>query len=366
MKYILIDDESNAGAYADALQRGREGLCVKVLQPQTMQTTVKKVKDIDPDGILVDVRLDKATDEHGDSVFFSGLSVADELRRLQLGGSQKSIHLRPVPLIRLSQPQVLQEYLGGKVNRDFQSVFDDEVLKSEIREDRERITQKLAGLALGYQCIGHVLRRFRRVDRIFAELIGIKQDRQHWVPIGLRRSLMSVSDQAIPEVAQVVLSELVRQNGPTVSEKLAMIRLGFHPVGDYERWIDVKDSLASEWKYEGAFSGVEPRYWIGGMEELWLSFVGENGKRLQECTVKERREAVEQFVGKGLGAWSGKLGQGRKPWFFSTVSGKAVDIEDAVPLLRTRGQSLWHETEVITRNEMESGHFPNRVDAAFV
>lgn len=280
-KYIYIDDE-NDGSITSLINGFNDtGLITVHLLPieknlnfSVLETKIiKKIKDQDFDGLLIDLRLDGGGPN---DLEYSAISISSELRAICARNE-----LRSFPIVLCSTWEKIKEtYKSDKTSHD---LFDYTFRKSE-NPDYMKFSQKLEALAKGYRSLPSdsnedILKRiFNRSDlnildqRIFERFYN--------------------QDIIVPyDFAHFTVKTLFHCINPLIKETVLAARLGVDIKASGDYWTDFLSKF-KDCRYNGLFSDGWDRWWADLLNKELKKISNRNFSFLK---AEERVEVLKNF-----------------------------------------------------------------------
>ncbi|MCP1582846.1 hypothetical protein [Pseudoxanthomonas mexicana] len=291
-RYLCIDDQQDSSV--DDLLRSiekRGSVTITRRTPLDLNHQLPAISDFakdaggEPIGLLIDLRLDVDADSDGNRVVYRGPTLAQEIRTRMAEGD-----LPPFPIVLWSiDAKFRRSYTGDETSHDlFDLVLgkDDQVIS-----DPQSVSTQLASLALGYQ-------KLAGADKANAMArLGLADES----PVYARFEsdlLDIVSSKGTPEVAHLLLRQLIGAQGLLVTEAMLAARLGVDIKASADAWEQLKGTLA-EAMYQGPFFEGWPRWWWYRVEDFWASF-SDGIVDLKRLTATERVDRLNHTHGTKL------------------------------------------------------------------
>jgi hypothetical protein len=298
------------------------------------------IASTNPDGLLLDIKLTRTAGTEGEPLAFDGMAVAQQLRSLQTRGE-----LPAIPIVRLSQPEVVRDYIRGDSTSD--DLFDDRISKDDLGADPKRFADILAGLALDYPEV-RLFVTSEQDDADIARLLGLdgdfleRLDERMLVPLRRRGAPVHV-------IARFLIEKVIRRPGPLVDERVLSVRLGVDRQGSQHAWKLVLAALAPA-SYRGRFHTAYSRWWFAQVADWW----GElplSPSPLARLNAAERvavlSSALEVEGLQPIGTSTDS--PGTRYWHVCLASGIAVDPSQGFPLLPDSNQEPWQDPDYLSR-----------------
>lgn len=351
--YLMLDDDAGSEApaepYAEAIEDRAGGrLSIVVRRPGRMAETIAMIKEMAPQGLLLDVALTNAQDQEGNPVGIDGIALAQQVRTLQTRAraGNGSEGLPEFPIIRLSKRDVVREY----VNKDSTSddLFDDFVDKETVIDHAVDAASVVLAFAEDYpRLVAFACQEPDNGD--IGSLLGCSPE----LLIRLDpRTLLGLRRPGVPAhvLSRFVVAKLLQRAGPLVDESLLSVRFGI----DRERsddWSTLLERLA-ECRYKGIFAGGYKRWWMVVVRDWWEQEIDQD-KSFARLSAFERVDLLkEKTCLRNLAAIeANEDSPGSRWWHQCAKSGVAVDPSEGVPLLPVYGSETWHDTEYLCLEE---------------
>lgn len=330
INYICIDDE-NTAALKPSLDLIEQNADIKIdlIEPEKLENSIDNINKKPPDGLILDLRLDK-------KVGYRGPTVAQELRtRMAEGG------LRSFPIVLWS----VDENLQSSFNRDdtAQDLFDSIYTKDGIESDQ--MACELISFVNGYNFINEQL---GGGNTEIYKMLGLGNDDSEMLDPRIGDIFQGLDKpKSTHEYARYVHKELILTQGPLINEKVLAARLGI----DLEKspyWEELKELLNDTSGYRGAFNDAWPRWWGRKLESWWLEFSGEKTP-LRRLQAPERVEVLNNNFGEGafLPATPIEDGYELRYWTVCLGYGRPLDTNDGL-LAASPELKPWQEPPYIS------------------
>jgi len=280
--YLYIDDEKEdqVKQYVDSLQKHKD-LNIDRIKPGKFEELITKVIDNNPDGILIDWKLDGIPTGNGQ---YKAGSVAQELRTRSV---ENEALVKPIILI--STDERLQEtYNKEGTSHD---LFDFLYKKNIVAEEGKRVANELIEFSNSY----NYLKEYRKEKKEINEILDLEE--QELLDSRIYGSFPTKKNNLKPvhEYAQFIINHLIRIPGPLIDEKTIAARIGVN-IEDSKNWDVIKKDHFNEIKYSGPFSGIWNRWWALKLESWWIDTI--DGKTpLQLLKASQRVELIKKKIG---------------------------------------------------------------------
>ena len=326
--YLYIDDEdANAvEPYADEVMDHTAELRIEVATPQSFDAQLQNFNDLTPDGILLDLRLDREAD-----VSYRATSLAQEFRtRATEKASSVTEWFGDRPIVLWSTDEKLRHsFTPDKTGHD---LFDLRCVKDDIVNDENKaalIGLQMKSLAVGYHTLSQILARNSTLP-IFWRALGFGSLDETYFLDPRIEAVFERRNGVLPahEYARFIVSHLLEHPGPLIDEILLAARLGL----DLEKSADFT-SLLSYLKpiaaYNGVFAEGWPRWWANSIESWWNELEECPGD-LQSLPAKERIEFLQQITGLKELAAAVPLREKDSSFFWTVcrITGRPMDPRD--------------------------------------
>lgn len=274
--YICLDDEAaKVSPIVRLLEEGFHDLKVEVRNPIQFDEEVRQLGRLKIDGLLLDLRLDRAANSDGDRVNYRALSLAQELRTRM---TEAEITAFPIVLWSVDDNFKIS-YDKDETGHD---LFDRQYYKAAITDKGAVIAREMASLSVGYKRINTL--KSRTVKKIYERIIGLP-DAFDVLDSRIAGDLAENRMYPTHVFARSVLRHLIFGSGPLIDEKVLAARLGV----DIEKsadWSRLKVKFASEASYNGVFADAWPRWWMFKISDAWSKLHPSAG--LQRLEADER------------------------------------------------------------------------------
>jgi len=337
-QYLYIDDEKDvAESFADALEI-KGALSIKVEQAGGLEQILGFLST-KPDGLLLDIKLSNTTDEEGKLLRFDGLALAQQLRSLQTRGELQSI-----PIVRFSQPVVVQEYVRGDSTSD--DCFDERISKDEIAAQAAKIGHQLLSLADGYPRLRDFATDVKN-EKAAAIALGVEPSFLDRLDSRILADIQQAENAPVHVLAGFFLNMLIGRPGPLITEDLLAARLGVDRQRSQAGWPRVLENLKNA-RYAGVFHSGYPRWWMAAISDIWEALPGAPGS-LARLRAEERVEFLQK-------SWKMELtpfaenpeSPGRRYWAICLRTGLPVDPTSGIALLPRLNHQPWQDAEYLS------------------
>ena len=309
VRYIFVDDA--IGGENEDLQPlidnveygGEEELQIEAVYPDDFGEQRKWLSGEDPDGVILDLWLDRyapSPEESGKKKQdYRALSLAQELRMRATEGNAEEF-----PIVLWSYDDRLKRsYNKDDTGHD---LFDLKCLKDDLRdiETAGEIATRLLSLSRGYEKILDARNRKRGPGAQFYKFLGFESDPGFLDPRLL--AYFEGRETPIPahEYARFILTQLLESpdhlkhpleiSGPLITEDILAARLGVD-IEESDEWNQVLEALPEEAKYEGPFSEGWKRWWSHYVEKWWES-LSDSGLSLRRVEAERRVEILKEAL----------------------------------------------------------------------
>ncbi len=351
--YLMLDDEANAEApaelYSETIETASNGaLTIMVRRPSKMADTISLIREINPDGLFLDVALTNALDTDGQPVGFDGIALAQQVRTLQTRARTPTSgnSLPEFPIIRLSKRDVIREYVNEDSTSD--DLFDELIDKENVLNAPAPIAAVAAALADDYEkvCI------FSSGDPTPATLSALLAWPEDQLARLDTRTLIGLQRPNAPAhvLARFIVVKLLRRAGPMIAEELLAVRLGVDR-DKSPQWSDLLGLLEAR-AYSGAFAQGYPRWWMMGVLDWWQEKVDPD-QLPSRLSASDRVAKLKDALGLGELEPIGPNpdSPGDRFWTICIRSQVPVDLNQGYPLLPVYGSESWHDTEYLCLEE---------------
>jgi CheY-like chemotaxis protein len=337
-KYLYIDDEAEgAESFAEALVEANHELSIKIGKPESLEQIIELLST-NPDGLLLDVKLSNTKGKDNKPLPFDGIGLAQQLRSLQTRGQVKSL-----PIIRLSQPAVIKEFVRGDSTSD--DCFDERISKDEIAGHELNLSRRLLSLANDYPGLQKYLESKKTPDDT-AALLGISQDFLDRLDSRILSELQQSENVPAHVIAGFFLDKLLARPGPLINEDLLAARLGVDRSQSRD-WSSVLKHLERA-SYDGPFNQGYPRWWMATVTDIWEKLPGFS-IALPRARAEERVELLRKALGITLQPIAELADSpGGRYWAICAATALPVDPAFGVPLLPRVGHQPWHDAEYLS------------------
>jgi hypothetical protein len=321
-KYLCLDDEAKKVApITQLLQKGNIGLQIEVRTPVQFDDEIRQLGQANFDGLLLDLRLDRAVDQIGKRVNYRALSLAQELRTRMTEGEIVSF-----PLVLWSVDDNFKiSYDKDETSHD---LFDNQYSKASITKDKVDVANEMIDLANGYKIINSL--KSRAVKNIYSRLIGLT-DAFDVLDERIASDIADNRSYPAHVFARSILRHLIFGSGPLVDERVLAARLGI----DVERsadWPKLMERWTASARYTGIFGAAWPRWWMFKLAALWTDI--SPGAPLQRMEAEERVNILKKVLKLSRLSAAAPLVEGydRRFWYVCKFLRTPISPTDAVQL----------------------------------
>lgn len=333
--WIFVDDApEEAAAFAAALTSTGK-IKVDVLGPKAAREQLLTGAVL-PGGVLMDVDLSNAVDEHG-----TGPGIAQDLRVKQRSGA-----IREFPIVRFAgADRVRKNILGDPTSDD---LFDAKIPKERLHAAIDTVCTQLAGVEAVYRALAAA----KTANPMRLEgLVGL--DKERWQAYGhpvFEQRVIGSSEHSIHVAAGIFLKSFLYPAGLLIDEPLLAVRLGI----DAEKsssYAKLRDSLG--FVYTGAASTEYRRWWARALDDWWFTSVDSTSPPSSlTADVRVRllsdRLGIEGLIPLQMPAESA----GSKPWRLCTLHLEKepaeiipVDPAESVRMTGYADASVWQDPQ---------------------
>lgn len=315
VRYIFVDDA--VGGEREELQPlidnltdsmeylGDDELQIEPVYPSSFGEQRKWLREEEPDGVILDLWLDKYAPPPGqesqEKQDYRALSLAQELRTR---ATERNVGEFPIVLFSYDNK------LDYSYNRDDtgHDLFDLKCLKGSLEEfgnKSKEVATRLVSLSKGYKKILDARSRKGGEGAQFYRFLGYDTDPGFLDPRIL--AYFEGRETPIPahEYARFILTQLLESpdhlkhpleiSGPLIPEDILAARLGVD-VEQSDGWNQVLNSLPEEIRYSGPFSEGWERWWASPVEEWWES-LPRSSSPLRRVEAEQRVEILKEDLG---------------------------------------------------------------------
>ena len=351
--YLMLDDEANADApadlYGEAIETASQGsLTVAIRRPGKMADTIALIRELAPDGLLLDVALTNALDADGQPVGFDGIALAQQVRTLQTRARTPTASngLPEFPIIRLSKRDVIREYVNEDSTSD--DLFDELIDKEKVLDGAGPIAAVAASLAEDYEQVCNFASADVTPESLSA-LLAWPEDQLSRLDA---RTLLGLQRPNAPAhvLARFIVLKLLGRPGPLIAEPLLAVRLGID-LAQSPQWGELLGLLDAA-AYKGAFSGGYPRWWMMGILDWWQEKVDPD-QLPSRLSAVDRVQRVKAALGlEGLEPVAQNPDSpGERFWNICVRSQLPVDLNQGYPLLPVYGSVSCQFSEYLCLEE---------------
>jgi hypothetical protein len=320
--YVCIDDEATkVKPIVQLLEQASADLKIDVRAPVQFDEEIRQISKLKLDGLLLDLRLDRAANEDGARVNYRALSLAQELRTRM---TESEISSFPIVLWSVDD-NFKVSYDKDETSHD---LFDRQYYKASITDNKALIAREMIALANGYKTINSL--KSKTVKGIYSRIISLP-DAFDILDARIAGDIAENRSYPAHVFARSVLQNLILGSGPLIDERLLAARLGV----DIEKspdWEKLKAKFCTSAAYTGVFSQAWSRWWMFKLSSAW-------GK-IHPKAALQRLEAEErvQILKKALRLPQLKAaeplvaGYDRRYWYVCKLLHAPISPTDAVQL----------------------------------
>ena len=281
INYICLDDEAaNISDLINLLTSGNNQLSIDAKNPISFDDEVRRLSKEKPDGLLLDLRLDKTPDSGGKRVNYRAISLAQELRTRM---TEKKIQSFPIVLWSVDG-NFEESYNRDKTGHD---LFDFHFSKQKVNGKHESIAEEMVALSIGYQKINTL--RSRTIKDIYARLIDL-EDEYDVLDARLANEISSQRSYPTHVFADSILNDLIRCSGILIDENHLAARLGVN-IELSDDWDKLKSKFSKDCSYSGVFAETWQRWWMFKVLRKWNEICPE--ATLQRLGAEERVDIIK-------------------------------------------------------------------------
>lgn len=332
-KYLYIDDDiiQNSQDKVSALVVKNQ-LEIKVEQnPQGWDRQIARLKNLDYDGLILDLKLDEMPVEEGRHAEFRGTTVAQLIRDYQKEGILKAF-----PMILFTG----EENMKNALDNTGKDLFDMIIEKGSINPKNvsliSSIPLQLIDLSDCYEQLiagvdaRNMINTWRYVDDRFMEVLHDKQ-----------------SEDSIANCAHFLLNEFILKPGLLIDEELLAVRLGVDKDKTGLAWQSIL-SLFGDAYYQGVFGKGWKRWWMQSINEIWKSI---SGTSLQRMGAGERVEVLKTVLKTEnvVVATKTKYANSDEFWAVCCGTGKPLDPIDGFEVTGQETSYPWQDLLYVSK-----------------
>jgi hypothetical protein len=280
--YLCLDDEAAlVQPIVQLLEQANADLRIEVRPPVPFDEEIRQLGKESFDGLLLDLRLDRAADKDGKRVNYRALSLAQELRTRMTEGEIASF-----PLILWSVDDNFKiSYDKDETSHD---LFDRQYYKASIIDDKKTVAAEMMDLSKGYKTINSF--KSRTVKSIYDRLIDLPDA---FDTLDGRIANDIAENRSFPAhvFARSILQNLIFGSGPLVDEKVLAARLGID-IDQSLDWSKLKTRLTDAARYTGVFGIAWPRWWMFKILSEWKKICPTAA--LQRLDAEERVDVLKK------------------------------------------------------------------------
>ncbi len=260
-RYICVDDgrdQDIVPLISLLRERSRGEIDISRLRPPHFEELVASIQASDPDGLIIDLRLDQEPNAEGRLARYKGTTVAQDLRTRMSEGEVTS-----VPIVLWSvESKLRQSFVGDDTAHDlFDRIYDKE---TNVAENPDLVALELQILVDGYRSIRGAI----ETGKGLMEMLSLKDAVKDICDPRIEERFLDDKPHSVHEYAGFILKELISHQGPLIDEEVLAARLGVD-ITRSRGWHRLVESLPEEARYKGVFSGAWRRWWAAGVKEWW-------------------------------------------------------------------------------------------------
>jgi hypothetical protein len=285
--YLYLDDESieDTQSIADLLKSENKGLKISVANPLTFAKQIQIFKDLDIDGLILDLRLDQIKNNN-EKAEYRASTLAQEIRTRSAEGLLSSF-----PIVICSTDSKLKKsYDKAIVGQD---LFDVKYLKNEeMIDNSKKVADELVSLANGYRLLNQIKKQKKTVglpDFFLLSEVEIQLLDQRLVKHFFGTNLQL----PLYEYARFILKEMIIKPGVLVDEVTLLGKLG---VSNKSKDLNKLLEKVSKFKYKGPFHDGWERWWWPLVNHWWYT-LNKGIPGLANLNSKDRVEILSKYTG---------------------------------------------------------------------
>lgn len=284
INYVCLDDEATkVKPIVQLLEQAHPDLKVDIRTPLQFDDEIRQIGKLKVDGLLLDLRLDRAADSDGLRVNYRALSLAQELRTRM---TESEINSFPIVLWSVDDNFKLS-YDKDETSHD---LFDRQYYKASVTDKKALIANEMISLANGYKMINRF--KSKTVKSIYSRLIDLPDA---FDILDARIAGDIAENRSFPAhvFARSILRNLILGSGPLVDEYVLAARLGID-IAKSPDWTKLKTKFAAPAAYTGVFSDAWPRWWMSMVSAAWSRI--HPGTALQRLEADERVQVLKKAL----------------------------------------------------------------------
>lgn len=320
--YVCLDDEATkVKPILQLLEQANPDLKVDIRTPVQFDDEIRQIGKLKVDGLLLDLRLDRAADSDGLRVNYRALSLAQELRT-----RMTESEIRSFPIVLWSVDDNFKvSYDKDETSHD---LFDRQYYKASVTDKKAVIANEMIALANGYKTINSL--KSKTVKSIYSRLIDLP-DAFDILDARIAGDIAENRSYPAHVFARSVLRHLILGSGPLVDEQIMAARLGV----DIEKsadWRKLKAKFAAPAGYTGIFSDAWPRWWMFKLSSAWSRI--HPAANLQRLDADERVQILKKALKLPQLTAAAPLvdGYDRRYWYVCKLLHAPISPSDAVQL----------------------------------
>lgn len=332
VRYLYIDDDElqlSKSMVSGFEEAGKLEILVENNKVDWNQQ-VARLKTVDFNGLILDLKLDERPVEDGCHSEFRGTSLSQQIRDLQKDGT-----IPAFPILLYSGEDKIKSSLDDtardlfdlcieKRNIDKRTMLSLPIRLIELSQLYELLNQKRDVRAL--------LQAPEQVDERF---MGALENFQQ--------------NSSIAVCVHFLLNEFVLTTGLLVNEVLLAARLGVDIEKTPEEIWKAIVSIFEEARYRGILGNGWKRWWMRGINDLWRSLSG--GKYLQMMTATDRVTVLKEILHTDAITPSEKLRycESDKFWAVCYGTGKPIDPVDGFVIAGQESHYPWQDYRYVSK-----------------
>ncbi|WP_445453162.1 hypothetical protein [Flavobacterium sp. 25HG05S-40] len=264
-KILYIEDQKTDSRESDLIALGFD---VESYDPSSdMKEVLSKVGD--KNALILDYRLTQGENQ----ACFDAPTIAATLR------SKHTTDFKERPIILMSNESIIVDYYKDFRNQD---LFDFAVSKKGFLENKEKFKQCIVSFITAYDKV--------KTDKfILTEILGLKSGDEGLIHSHIILKLKH-KDGFVYEFTRFINDYIIHSIGLLIGEDVLSARLGVSKAS--KDWDKLLSHLEPA-KYQGIFSDIHSRWWMGKINYWWEEVI-KAGVPLRRLNAEERTAVLKE------------------------------------------------------------------------
>lgn len=300
-KYLYIDDDKLKDSQDKVSGFSEKGRLEVVAENNFFdwKEQMDRLRRMDYDGLILDLKLDEIPVEGGKHADFRGTSLAQQVRDCQKEGTFPAF-----PILLFSR----EEKMRSSLDVTGQDLFDMCIDKGEVN------VEAMMTLSIQLEELSNCYKRLNNQEDIISLLCAV-------YPIDERFTNILTDlqqEKSLSACVHLLLHEFIMKPGLVVDESLLAARLGVDKRRCADAWSTVL-SLFENAQYKGILGNGWKRWWMRGINDIWRELSG--GLYLQMMDANERVSVLNKVLGTDALKAAEKLSYSESSKFWAVCRG---------------------------------------------